>query len=195
MAMQQLTGVLANISNNPRRMNAAHPMTGHVTGRIQQVGAAQLSLRANVLDPSGAHTISGRFGAMPLAMLNSMTLPTRGLRLRSGQIEQMHFQMQLDRQMARGMLWATYHDLKLQILNRENRPGILHRLETSVVNGVFLRDNNPRKPGEELKPGKMNSSRELRYSVFSLWRQGLVSGMLNSAGVPEGLAKKLSEAE
>ena len=195
MAMQQLTGVLSNVSNNPRRMNAAHPMTGQVTGQIQHVGPAQLSLRANVLDPSGAHTISGRFGTVPLAVLNPMILPTRGLRLRSGQIEQMHFQMQLDRQRARGTLWATYHDLKLQLLNRENRPGILHRLETSVVNGVFLRDNNPRKPGEELKPGKVNSNRELRYSVFSLWRQGLVSGMLNSAGVPEGLAKKLSEAE
>ncbi|MDF7812251.1 DUF748 domain-containing protein [Hymenobacter sp. YC55] len=195
MAMQQLNGVLSNVSNNPRRMSTAHPMTGQVTGRVQQLGAAQLSLRANVLDPSGVHTISGRFAGVPLAILNPMILPTRGLRLRSGQIEQMRFQMQLNRQKAQGTLWAEYHDLKLQLLNRENRPGILHRLETSVVNGVFLRDNNPRKPGEELKPGKVNSRRELRYSVFSLWRQGLVSGMLNSAGVPEGLAKKLSEME
>ncbi len=195
LAMQQLTGTLANVSNDPRRMSAARPMTAQVTGRVQQLCAAQLSLRANVLDPSGAHTLSGQFGTAPLTMLNPMIVPTRGLRLRSGEIERVRFQMQLDRRMAQGTIWAAYHGLKLELLNRENRPGILHRVETSVVNGVFLRDDNPRKPGEELKPGKVKSSRELRYSVFSLWRQGFVSGMLHSAGVPAGLAKKLSESE
>ncbi|WP_331145490.1 hypothetical protein [Hymenobacter sp.] len=195
MAMQQLTGMLANVSNDPRHMSAAHPLTGQVTGRIQKLCAAELRLQANVLDPGGVHTISGRFGAAPLAMLNPMTTTTRGLRLRSGDIDYIRFQMQLDRKQAQGTMQAAYHDLKLVLLNRQDRPGLLHRLETSVVNGVFLRDNNPRKPGEELKAGSIKSSRELRYSVFSLWRQGIVSGMLNSAGVPGPLAKKISEAE
>ncbi|UOG73586.1 DUF748 domain-containing protein [Hymenobacter tibetensis] len=195
LAMQQLTGTLLNISNDPRRMHAAQPMTGQLTGRIQKVCKAQVTLRANLLDPQGKHTLTGTLGPTPLAVLNPMITPTRGLRLRSGQIEQIRFQMQLDRQQAQGTMWASYHDLKLELLNGKNRPGVLHRLETSVVNGVFLRDNNPRKPGEELKSGAMRSARELRFSAFTLWRQGIVSGMLNSAGVPAVLAKKISERE
>jgi hypothetical protein len=195
MSMQQLTGTVSNISNDPRRMSAARPLTGHVTGWVQKICAARFSLRANVLDPHGAHTVSGAFGATPLAILNPMILPTRGLRLRSGQIDQIRFRMQLDHRQAQGTMWATYHDLKLDLLNRQNRPGLLHRVKTSAANGLFLRDNNPRKPGEAVETGSMTSNRELRYSVFSLWRQGLVSGMLNSAGVPAALAKKLSESE
>lgn len=195
MAMQQLAGTLTNVSNDPRHMSAAHPMIGQMTGRIQKKCKAQLILRANLLDPNGAHTIRGVLGTTPLAVLNPMILPTRGLRLRSGEIEQIRFEMQLNRQLAQGTMQATYYNLKLDLLNQKNRRGILHRIESSLVNGIFLRDNNPRKPGQELKPGRIKSERELRYSVFSLWRQGLVSGMLNSAGVPAPLAKKLSEME
>ncbi|MCA8831070.1 AsmA family protein [Hymenobacter pini] len=195
MQITRFGGTLRNASNDPRRMGPNNPLTGEATGRLQNQCVARLTLRANLLDPAGRHTVAGTFGAAPLAILNSMTVPTRGLSFRSGQVEQIRFQMTLDRQAARGTMWGRYTDLKLQRLNRQNRPGVLHRIETTLINGLVIRDNNPRRPGKALKPGKINSARELRYSVFSLWRQGLVSGLLNSAGVPAGIAKKLSEAE
>jgi hypothetical protein len=92
-------------------------------------------------------------------------------------------------------MWAEYEDLKLVLLNRQNERGVLHRLETTLVNGLLLRDDNPRRPGQPLKPGAIASRRELRYSVFTLWRQGIVSGMLHSAGVPAPLAQRLSEGK
>ncbi|SHL13414.1 DUF748 domain-containing protein [Hymenobacter psychrotolerans] len=195
MAIQELTATLRNISNDPRHMSAATPMTGEATGVLQKKSHARLRLQANLLDPAGRHTLQGGFSAAPLAMLNPMVVPTRGIRLRSGQIEQIRFEMQLDRQQARGTMWAQYYGLKLDLLNKKNKRGVLHRVGTTLANGVFLRDNNPRQPGQELQTGQMNSDRQLRFSVFSLWRQGLVSGLLNSAGVPKPLAKKLSEAE
>lgn len=188
-------GTLRNISNDPARMSAARPLTGEASGRLQDQCAARLTLRANLLDPTGRHTITGVFGATPLAILNAMTVPTRGIGFRSGQVQQIRFRMELDQTAARGTMWGRYTDLKLQFLNRENRPGILPRIGTTLVNGLVIRDNNPRQPDGTLKPGQIISARERRFSVFSLWRQGLVSGLLNSAGVPSKLAKKLSEGE
>lgn len=49
------------------------------------------------------------------------------------------------------------------------------------------------KAGNDLNLGSMTSRRELRVSVFSLWRQGLGSGLLNSIGAPQKLAQKISE--
>lgn len=188
-------GTLRNVSNDPGRMRAARPLTGEASGRLQDQCVARLTLRANLLDPTGRHTITGVFGPTPLAILNTMTVPTRGLAFRSGQVEQIRFQMMLDQTAARGTMWGRYTNLKLQLLNRQNRPGVLPRIGTTLVNGLFIRDNNPRQPDQELQPGKIISARERRFSVFSLWRQGLVSGLLNSAGVPSKLAKKLSEGE
>ncbi|SNC59792.1 hypothetical protein SAMN06265337_0126 [Hymenobacter gelipurpurascens] len=195
MSINRLSVTLRNVSNEPRRMNAATPLTGEATGWLQNRCYAQVKLRANVLDDSGLHTLSGSFGQTPLSILDDMTVPTRGIRFKSGTVQHIRFQMTLDRTSARGTLWGRYSDLKLQLLNQKERPGLLKRVETSLVNGIVLRDNNPRKPGKPLEPGRMDSRRERRFSVFSLWRQGLVSGMLHSAGVPAPLAKKLSESE
>ncbi|QNH63498.1 DUF748 domain-containing protein [Hymenobacter sediminicola] len=195
MAIQQFTGTLRNFSNDPQRMSAAHPLTGEATGVLQKQSRARMVLQANLLDPNGRHTLQGSFTATPLAALNPMVVPTRGIRFRSGQVQHIRFEMQLDRQQVLGTMWAEYRDLKLDLLNKKNKRGVLHRIETSLANGIFLRDNNPRQTGQPLKSGQITSRRELRYSVFSLWRQGLVSGLLNSAGVPKPLAKKLSESE
>ncbi len=188
-------GTLRNVSNDPARMSAAHPLMGTASGLLQGRCRARVQLRANVLDPAGRHTVSGTFYKAPLSILNPMTVPTRGIRFRSGLIERIDFRMQLDQQAARGTMRARYTNLKLQRLNRQNKPGLLHRLETTAINGLVIRDDNPRKPGQKLKTGNMHSARERRYSVLTLWRQGLVSGLLNSAGVPAPLAKKLSEGD
>lgn len=58
-------------------------------------------------------------------------------------------------------------------------------------NVLVIRDQNPRKRGE-LVTGAMTSTREPRFSVFARWRQGMVSGLFNSVGVPQKLAQKLS---
>ena len=58
----------------------------------------------------------------------------------------------------------------------------------------MIRDQDPRKRGE-LTTGQMKSIREPRFSVFTLWRQGVVSGLFNNAGVPQKITQKLSEAQ
>lgn len=195
LQITRFESTLRNLSNDPARMSAARPLRGVASGWLQNRSRARLTLQANLLDPAGRHSLQGTFYATSLPTLNSMTVPTLGLVFRSGQVQQIDFRMVLGQQAARGTMWGRYSNLKLQRLNRQNQPGVLHRLQTSVINGVFIRDNNPRRPGQELKPGTIVSSRERRFSVFSLWRQGLVSGLLNSAGVPAGLSRKLSEAQ
>lgn len=59
---------------------------------------------------------------------------------------------------------------------------------------VVSRNSNPRANGK-LAPGSLRTTRDLRFAVFGLWRQALVSGLLNSAGVPQPLAQKLSEGK
>ncbi|SNR62563.1 protein of unknown function [Hymenobacter mucosus] len=195
LSINQLAVTLRNFSNDPRRMSAAHPLTGEASGRLQNQCAARLSLRANLLDPTGRHTLSGVFTTASLGILNPMTIPTRGVAFRSGTVQRIRFQMRLDQQQAVGTMWGEYTDLKLQLLNKNNKAGLLKRVETSLINGIAVRDNNPRKPGKPLKEGQILSRRELRYSVFTLWRQGLVSGALNSVGIPKKIARNLSEGE
>ena len=58
---------------------------------------------------------------------------------------------------------------------------------------VVIRDQNPRKRGE-LVTGAMTSTREPRFSMFTLWRQGMVSGLFHSVGMPQKLSEAKDEA-
>ena len=196
LTINRISGTIENFSNDPHRMSARHPVVVHATAWLQNRCVLRATLTANLLDPSGQHTITGTFGEGQLSMLNPMTVPTKQLLFRSGLVHHVRFRMQANRQRVTGPMWANYSDLKLTLQSQhggEDHKTLGSRLKTTLVNGLFLRDDNPRKG--KLQVGQMTSARDLRVSVFTLWRQGIVSGMLHSAGVPAPLSKKLSEQQ
>jgi len=197
VTINNLSGTLHNLSNDPRTMTAAHPLIGAATALLQGQCAMQLQLRIPLLDPLGRHQVTGSFGAAPFAILNPMIGPTRLFEFSSGQLHAMRFALQADEQQADGTMWAEYSGLHLKVLKSQDdhlKTNVLTRLESGAVNALFIRNNNPR-AGGRLAPGRLRSRRDLHAAVFVLWRQALVSGLLNSAGVPQPIAQKLSEGK
>ena len=112
-------------------------------------------------------------------------------------MQRIRFDLRADRQRTTGTMWAEYSGLQLELLGyqeEEIKKPLLKRVISKAANVVVIRDQNPRKRGE-LVTGEMTSTREPRFSVFSLWRQGIVSGLFHSIGVPQKLAQKLSESK
>ncbi len=197
ITLDGLTGTLRNLSNDPRRMTAARPLTGAATARLQNRCRLDLQLRIPLLDPLGRHQVTGTFGAAPFAILNPMIGPTRLFEFSSGELKTMRFELRADQQGADGTMWAEYAGLRLQVLKSKGdklKKNLLTRIESGLANTLFIRNNNPRANGQ-LAPGRLRTTRDLHAAVFVLWRQALVSGLLNSAGVPQPLAQKLSEGK
>lgn len=197
ITLDNLSGTLHNLSNDPRRMTAAQPLTGEATALLQNRCRLALQLRIPLLDPLGRHQVTGTFGAASFAILNPMIGPTRLFEFSSGQLHTLRFDLHADRQRATGTMWAEYSDLHLQVLKSKGdklKKNLLTKIESGLANTLFIRDNNPRANGK-LAPGSLRTNRDLRFAVFVLWRQALVSGLLNSAGLPQPLAQKLSEGK
>lgn len=190
-------GSIFNFSNT-HHQTPATPLTGYAVGYLENQCRMEVHLRAYLLDPQGRHSGWGSFGPTSLAILNPMLLPTREMRFESGQVQGIAFTMQADQQRVTGTMRARYSDLKFQQLHYQEKEAKIDktlwtRLKTGAVNAV-VRDQNPR-PGGRFVTGTMTSHREPRFSVFSLWRQGIVSGGLHSVGVPQKLAQKLSQSQ
>lgn len=84
---------------------------------------------------------------------------------------------------------ARYTNLRFELYKYQDgelKKPLLTRLKNGAVN-LVIRDNNPR-PGSRFVGGDMTSRRDLRSSVFSARRQGLMAGLLYSAGVPQKMA-------
>jgi hypothetical protein len=194
--ISELNATLHNLSNDPHRQTLANPLTASATALVEGRSRLQAHLTAPLLDAQGRHHLWGSFGAAPLAILNRITVPTKALGFKSGAIQSIAFDMRTDRRQTSGTMQARYTDLKFELFKYKDedfKKPLFTRLKNGVVN-LVIRDNNPR-PSGRFVPGDMTSRRDLKSSVFTAWRQGLMTGLLNSAGVPQKMAQKLSQSK
>ncbi|MBD2720606.1 hypothetical protein [Hymenobacter armeniacus] len=197
LSINRFTGSFFNLSNDPKRQTPATPLTGRATTYLQNRCRLDAQVSMYTLDPLGRHRVWGTFGAGQFNILNSMTVPTRLVEFKKGDVHRIRFDMQASRRGTTGTMWAEYSGLQLRLLgykDEEIKKPLLKRVISKAVNVIVIRDQNPRKRGE-LVTGKMISTREPRFSVFTLWRQGVVSGLFDNVGVPQALAQKLSESK
>jgi hypothetical protein len=197
MTFNRLAITLRHISNNPRTQTLTNPCTGEATGYLQNSCYAQVHLRAPMLDALGRHHLWGSFGAAPLAILNPMMLPTKLIEFKSGQVQRLDFDLRANRRQVTGTMQAHYTDLKIALYkykDGELKKPLFKRALNGLLNGLVVRDNNPR-AGGRFVTGEMRTRRDLHSSVFSAWRQGIISGGLHSVGVPQKIAQKLSQSQ
>ena len=197
MNINRFNGTFLNLSNDRRHQTAATPLTGKASTYLQNQCRLDAQVSMYLLDPKGRHRIWGVFGPGPFGMLNSMTVPTKLVEFKSGKAQRIRFDMQVDRQGSTGTMWAEYTGLQLKLLgykDEEVKKTLIKSVISKAVNVIVIRDQNPRRRGEVVT-GEMKSTREPRFSVFALWRQGVISGLFNNAGVPQKIAQKLSEAK
>ena len=195
-AITRLTGTASNLTNDPRRMSAARPAVIQATAYLQDRCRFTATARVPLLDPLGRHQVVGHFGPAPFSIVNSITVPTRSARFTKGQLEDIRVQLYVTRQGVTGRMLARYSGLQVDILSTRgggrDKQTFLTKVASKAANVLVIRDSNPRKGGK-LKEGKVRSDRDRRYSVFTIWMQGVVSGLLHSVGVPAKLAEEISE--
>jgi hypothetical protein len=196
-AITRFNGTATNLSNDPRRMTATRPAVLRVTAYLQDRCRLTATAWLPLLDPLGRHRVHGTFGPAPFSILNSITEPTRFARFERGQVRNIRVELQVDRRQVRGLMWARYNDLKVDMLSANgggpDRQKFITKVVSKAANVLVVRDDNPRRRGGALKPAPVRSDRDLRYSVFTIWLQGVNSGLLRSVGVPGKLAEELSE--
>ena len=197
MNINRFNGTFLNLSNDRRHQTPARPLTGRATTYLQNQCRLDAQVSMYLLDPLGRHRIWGAFGTGQFAIINTMTVPTKLAAFKSGNVQRIRFDMHVDRQGSIGTMWTEYTGLQLKLLSykdEEIKRTFLKNVISKAVNVVVIRDQNPRKRGK-LVSGEMTSTREPRFSVFALWRQGVVSGLFSNIGVPQKLAQKLSEVQ
>ncbi|OON68530.1 hypothetical protein [Hymenobacter sp. CRA2] len=196
-ALTRFNGTGTNLTNDPQRMTAARPAVLRATVYLQDRCRLQATAWLPLLDAQGRHRVVATFGPAPFAILNPLTEPTRFARFERGEVRHIRVELQVDKRQVTGTMWARYNDLKLDILSANgggpDRQKFITKVISKAANVLVIRDDNPRRKGEPLKVAPVRSDRDLRYSVFTIWLQGVNSGLLRSVGVPGKMAEELSE--
>lgn len=195
-SINRLNASLYNVSNDPARMSLAHPLTGHATGYLQNQCRAEVHLTTSLLDPRGRQHLRGSFGPAPFSLLNPIMKPTRLISFKSGRVQGITFDEYIDRQRITGTVRARYTELRINFLGYkggEVKKTFFGRIKSGLAN-VVVRDQNPR-PGGRFVTGEIAAPRELAFSTFTAWRQGLIVGFLHNVGIPKKMAGKYGESD
>ncbi|MFD2244892.1 hypothetical protein [Pontibacter ruber] len=165
-----------NITNDKNRMSAKNPAVLKAEFSIMGKAPVQTTIRLNLLDPQGSHTLNGSIGATDPQILNPILEPTAFVSIKSGTLRKTDFQVRLNRQRATGTLRSRYNGFKIDILSKDEdtRQTFRKKLLSKVANKVAIKSGNP-DDGEE-RVGEVRVARAAHKSLFNYWKDCLVSG-------------------
>ena len=135
------------------------------------------------------HSVQGTLTAMSLTKLNNILEPAVSTSVKSGQLNQLEFTMELDQQKATGMIHFAYDDLKIQLLGDEEDPKLKEKISSFFANLLVIKSNNP-SGNQPLREGPIAFERIQEKAVFGYWVRALLSGVQVSVGLdnlPEDL--------
>jgi hypothetical protein len=129
------------------------------------------------------HTITGRLKEMDAMVLNNALEPIASVRIESGKISAMRFEMRLDRKGAIGFLEVIYDDLKISVLDGETGDKNLRsRITSLLANTLKIKKENR---AENPRMGTIDYAREPEKSFFNYWWKSLRTGLKTSVGLDD----------
>nr|WP_256488668.1 DUF748 domain-containing protein [Pontibacter sp. HSC-36F09] len=193
ITFENLYATISNVTNDKNRMSAKTPAV--VEAKTEVYGKAPLSvtIRLNLLDPDGYHTIQGTAGPTDPAVLNPILEPTTFISVKEGSLQKSDFKMELYRNKASGNLNVRYQNFKVDVLTKDEdkRQSFAKKLLSKVANKIVIKSDNP-EVGEALRAGNIDVVRARNRSVFNYWKDCLVSGFRTAAGI-EGIGADLKD--
>lgn len=188
-----LNATISNVTNDKNRMSTKNPAV--IDARAALYGKAPLAvtIKLNLLDPDGHHTLQGKVGPTDPAILNPILEPTAFISVKEGSLQESDFKIELYRNQASGNLNVRYQNFKVDLLTKDEgkRQSTGKKILSKVANQWVIESDNP-KEGEALRAGTIEVVRAKRRSVFNYWKDCLVSGFRTAASV-EGIGADLQD--
>ncbi|MFT2008146.1 hypothetical protein ACMA1I_05675 [Pontibacter sp. 13R65] len=135
--------------------------------------------------PEDMYTYQGTLEPMKFGAINPLLENLMAVRAKEGKIKQAIFSVTSTEHEAVGHLDFLYEDLKIKLLNKEDKEktGFLLNAGSWLINNLVLKSNNPA-GRRELRPGTIEVSRNYQKSVFNHMSKAMIDGITSSLMPP-----------
>jgi len=178
-----LEAILTNVTNVKEKIQADKIMRLDAFAQIQQAGLMKVHVDFDLEKPNYPFFTNVNIGPMDLRRLNTMVEPVAAVRIKSGKMRELDFQVMADDDFAYGNMDFMYRKLHLSIVGKKHKkhPGVGLAIESFLANNLILRKNNDY-PFPH-RQGQVFIERDKTRSIFNYWGKIAISGILTSAGV------------
>lgn len=169
LRFEQLEATLTHVGNL-----GAPDMTLHVETIAMGEGHLTVDVDFHMSDPLGTHRLHGLFVKTSFAAFNPVLENIVLLGAKSGYLNRMEFQMDLDNDRSFGYVTMDYRDVEIRLL------GDGQRFRTFLANRFVI---NKTHTGDDSKPESISFTRVQDKNIFHYWWMSLFSGLGKTLGL------------
>ncbi len=176
-------GTITNLTN-AARYKALNPiMSAKLHSRFMDQGALTLDFKFHLTAANGFFKYSGDLKNMEGRLLNKITRPIAMLQIKSGHIDQLHFDIKADQRLATGKLEFRYHDLGVRLLepSADAQRLVAKGWMSFLANNLIINSSNPGRNGQFVT-ANINYKRPPDAAFFSYLHKSLFQGIRYSIG-------------
>ncbi|MGA2091674.1 MAG: hypothetical protein ABSH12_09485 [Endomicrobiales bacterium] len=167
-----------NISNNGQQNGVS---LFQVRANFMQSGAVDLNVVMSLSSRAFSLQYSGSLGTMDMRKLNAFLEHSEYIRIDSGTIQKITFDIGVSDGHATGAMKALYKDLKITVLSRKTggSNGIINKLSSLLMNHIAIRRENMADTKTPFKTAKIEYIRKPQNTFLQFLWFSLRSGVLD----------------
>ena len=174
-----LQGVFYDLTNRPQSGHSFFTLKAQ--GKLMDQGKIQAVFRLPADSVKPAFEIAGEMGPLNLALLNPMLEPLAKIKVTSGYLEKMTFEIKGNSQKARVDMAFLYEKLRIRIMKKKDGKLQTSSFLTTLANGMIVKENNPDHRG--MRKGEGWTERDPYRSQFNYLWKILLQGLKKSVGL------------
>lgn len=183
ISFNNLNASLGRVSNIPAIVNKNPLISIKANALINDAGELNAVINFDLSDNKHHHTVTGSLQPMPMNAFNNFTEKAAFVTVEEGQMNRFNFELELDNQLATGLLWFGYDNLKVAVIDFED--GLIKKegFASLMANSLLVNSKNPK--GKELIPENIAYTRDSQRSILNYWWKAIFSGTKKSLGIKE----------
>lgn len=176
------SGLLFNVTNNKAALQKNNIATAKLQSYLMNNGPLDAQFVFNLTDANAAFSFRGRVSAMDLKKINPVAAPLGMVKIASGKLKSLDFDIHADKKVAKGPVTVIYNDLKISVLQKDNENKLKKMgIMSLLANAMVIKRNNP-SLNEAPRTFRVNYVRKRSQSIFTYMWKSLFLGIKSSAG-------------
>ena len=186
-------GYFLNVTNNKKALQKNNTCNVKLSSYFMNTGKLNVAFAFNLTDKNSAFSYSGSLGPMNLQRVNPATIPFALVKISSGKLTGLNFNINASSTVSKGRLTLAYTDLKVTLLQADTVNNQLkHKtLASLLVNALLINRSNPKNEGEQPKSFAVTYSRPKDYPFFKTIWHTLLEGIKPSIGLDDKKQKEV----
>ncbi|WP_311949822.1 hypothetical protein [Mucilaginibacter terrae] len=195
VAFNGTDGHIINVTNNVQALKKNDSMHIEVISRVMDMGPMHASINFNLTDSARSYSYKGVVGYMELDRFNKATMPFALLKITSGRMDQMDFDIKGNQNVSTGKVKILYHDLKVHLLKMDTvADAYKHRTLLSIMaNALIVKRHNPDFFGAVPRTIDVRYVRQPDTPFFKAVWKTIAQGIKASAGYDAATEKHIKD--